>query len=378
MPVNWMIAGPDGSFAKVPLQKLAVTIQTTPGAFALRPVIDSIHLTSRAKKAHEMLTDGSLPKQLPPSMYYLMAYWAAIWSKLQLAAQPDKSHPIKRSTRRVLRYRYTFDLHLQNSKSRPLLCLPAKYGNTPPMLLMLNADQLGPAGLIELEQVWNGLVGDLLPFRGLLLDARVSRLDTAIDILNVSLPDLFLHHDKIWKVWAVHHPTSGLQTIQYYLVKQNQKSPFSNPKKRSDLIVYDKRSEQLDHGKDPRYGSLPHTRIERSQNPTTLVRNILSLKPNFDGWTIVRVDGFGGKPQDDWRRFIDSLRSRGIAAAGSLHKGMPTLPVQIDSMGPQDLIVPELLESWDVLGTSKFIQTLATWANLPSEVAMATSDTGLL
>ncbi len=373
MPIqNWIIPSPDGTAATIPNHRIGLWISSNPDAIALRPIIDTLHISTHAKLAHMFLKSGSGPKILPALLKDHEYFCKHIWEQLQLAADSDSLGPIKRSKRRIPRYRFTFDLTLEGTLSKPLICFPGNYGGkkpVPALLFILNIDQLGGQGLIQLEQVWNSLVGNLLPFRSLLLDSRITRLDTAIDVLNVSPPDLYMHNEKLWKIWAVHDPTMGLQTTQYYLVNKNKVSPFSSPKNRSDLIVYDKRAEQLANHKQPRFGSIPHTRIERSQRAITQVSKILELKPNFDGWTVMRADVIAGKTQAEWRRFLDSLRVRGFGGASALHEGMPAKPAELSSLAPQDVLVPKLLENWDGSETLKAVHLLSEWANLSPQEA---------
>jgi hypothetical protein len=99
---------------------------------------------------------------------------------------------------------------------------------------------LGPEGALE----W---------FQG----ARITRLDIAVDILGVDRPSLFLRLMDQKKVQTYGRWTSGIETTNH--------KPSKGTKGTGGLSAYDKRQEQTDKkpNKEPKFGQVPHQRIER-------------------------------------------------------------------------------------------------------------------
>jgi len=240
--------------------------------------------------------------------------------------------------------------------------------------LEFNANKLGQSGLLQLETVWNDVVGPLSPFRALFADARVTRLDVAIDLLNLDICDLFAHHQKLWKIWTVSHPDTGIQTIQHYIKHGNKKSPYLNPKSRADLVIYDKREEQDAVGVKPEYGAIPHVRIERSNDTNSKLVNLKKWKPSFDGWSFVRLDNASGKTKEEWSRYVDTLRVRGIKRAHLLHEGMPSTFIELAEQLPQDIIQPKFWELWQEELSRDAVGLLTDWALAGAKAAFTQAD----
>lgn len=98
-----------------------------------------------------------------------------------------------------------------------------------------------------------GPEGELEWFQG----ARITRLDIAVDILGVERPSLFLRLMDQKKVQTYGRWASGIETTNH--------KPSKGTKGTGGLSAYDKRQEQTDKkpNKEPKFGQVPHQRIER-------------------------------------------------------------------------------------------------------------------
>jgi len=115
------------------------------------------------------------------------------------------------------------------------------------------------AGREGFERLWQFLAGYLLFeaeganewFRR----AEVTRLDISVDLIGARRTDLFTVMPLQKKVISHGRWATGLETITHRAT--------DGPKGKAGLIVYDKRQERIDAGKLPKFGDLPHQRIER-------------------------------------------------------------------------------------------------------------------
>lgn len=184
--------------------------------------------------------------------------------------------------------------------------------------LEFNPLKLTPLGVKTLMRAWKLIEFDNVPLAAHLTSARVTRCDIAIDVLNMRLADLFVFHPDVWKVWICTSMDQGAQTLNFYKLKKNQ-SPFLDPKKRSNVVVYDKKAEREAFGVTPEFGSLAHTRVEFQLNKTALFKNLINTPCPANDWKFCRTIA----PQtpiapNRWRMFLDSARFRGFAEAERL------------------------------------------------------------
>lgn len=211
------------------------------------------------------------------------------------------------------------------------------------------------AGREGLEQLWELLVGDLLFhseganewFRR----AEVTRLDIAVDLIGAQRSDLFTVMPLQKKIVSHGRWATGLETVTH-LVSEG-------PKGKAGLVVYDKRQERLDAKKDPKYGDLPHQRIERRLAFTggkgPVVGSLAAEKDRLSDLTIRLM-----------RDLPDGLTKtdQQIVAGASLWLGSKQMTKCVQGSH---------LAAWKVLRTPDhaFWNTSAIWKHWPSAVADA-------
>lgn len=134
--------------------------------------------------------------------------------------------------------------------------------------LQCNPTKLGQEGLFELlyqlEKVTHGkfIVGAFLA------DARVTRIDVAVDVVGLQLPDLWVNVKGSAKRFLCIAPPGQLQSYSIHRVqKVNGAGELSTKAKRKpagDLLarVYDKRAQRIANGENPKFGDTPECRIE--------------------------------------------------------------------------------------------------------------------
>lgn len=184
--------------------------------------------------------------------------------------------------------------------------------------LEFNPAKFTPASVPRLLDAWKLIQGYGISLATHLITARVTRCDVAIDVLNLRLPDIFVYCPEVWKVWICTSLIGGAQSMNFYRATKNQ-SPFLSPKKRSNVLVYDKRAEMEDAGKVPEYGKIAHTRIEILIDKNARFKNLLKTPFPAEGWKFVRLPTANPPlPNSRWMQFLDSARYRGYTAAEEL------------------------------------------------------------
>lgn len=329
----------------------------------LRPIIDTISVTIHGEAAWELLQKPITSKLDPGKVIDRQTWWAQVAAEFDAKASSPKYVHLGSSKRRIPKYRYNFDVRIQGCKSTPLLSFKsaaAKQGA--PLRLELHPDRFKPEHLDALSDIWSEVAGDEIPFAALFPDARVTRLDLAVDLLNVRAANVYAHHPKIWKIWTCSNPQSGGETWYYHFRHHNKTTPTQSYLKPSALTVYDKRANEIDWGREPEYGSAPHTRIEMRHSANTIMKNILEFRPKLEDWTIVRAGLEDADEQAAERRKMDTIRLRGFEKAQSLHDGVPSDPQDLANMFTADIIAPDYKAQLEEALRSGSMGQMVAWA----------------
>ena len=141
-------------------------------------------------------------------------------------------------------------------------------------------------------------------------DGKVTRVDAAFDILNISIGQIMVRSTK-WEKSHVYYGIDGsAETIYIGAHKTN---------KTGHTAVYDKKQQLEDKWRKKKFGETPHTRLEariRANRPIIklpYIRNpLLKLEVFLPGG----VEPPEGKHH--WEFFLDSCRFRGFANALSM------------------------------------------------------------
>lgn len=217
--------------------------------------------------------------------------------------------------------------------------------------LELNPSKLTKSSFLKLLDAWDHVEYGNIPLVAHLTSARVTRCDVAFDILNLTLADLIVYCPKVWKMWVCSGMETGIQSIQFYK-SSKQKSPFLSPKKRSNVIVYDKEEERRAQGFKPEFGSLAHTRVEFNLEKNCFLPGLLNIQFPAGDWKFCRVATASPPiPISRWRLFLDSARLRGFAEAQELLDESERDALEQAKIGPSgpffDLLDKSVWSYWD-------------------------------
>lgn len=193
-----------------------------------------------------------------------------------------------------------FEFALGNKKTAPYLRLE------------FNPRKLGPKGANTLLKILNDPAG---PFNGkaVLQEARVTRLDVAVDILGVQTDDLLVTHGKE-RQRSLYLGTDGLLET----VLLHGKHTKTKPAGAVLAMVYDRVRERAKRGKPPPYGPSPVSRLEVVKKLKAPGNNLAKLGCISDPFGEVRlayVMDQQATPPSWWLQYVGLRRSKSHAAA---------------------------------------------------------------
>ncbi|MCI4645422.1 MAG: hypothetical protein MRY64_11620 [Hyphomonadaceae bacterium] len=307
----------------------------------LKPIFDTVAMTIKGEAAYAALPAQPVATTKSGKFTTLSGWWAQTFEQFATKAASKSYVHLASSKRRIPGYR-TFDIVFEKGRRGPAFSFANSAKQKKPLRIEMSMASLRPGDLEFIEKLWSELAGPHIPFRALFPDARITRMDVAIDVLNVRAANLIVHHPKLWKVWCCSDPATGSETYLHYFYHPAKKYPQQSFKKRAQLMIYDKRAERIANDKDPIYGDVPHTRIEISHDPTRFLANLPRWKSNFIDWTIVRAGLDDTELQARSRRTLDSIRARGFDGASALHTSVPASPEDLAAQYPADIIPADL------------------------------------
>jgi len=217
----------------------------------------------------------------------------------------------------------------------------------------------------RLFDVWKYIEGGDIPLAAHLTSARITRCDVAVDVLNLRLPDVFVYCPDVWKTWICTSLHGGAQTINFYKLNKSQ-SPFLDPKKRANVVVYDKKAEQKAFGKEAEFGDIEHTRIEFQLNKTALFKNLINTQYPAKGWSFCRAISTNPPfASDRWLQFLDSARFRGYVAAEKLLSAdeLAAMNPAIPNTTFKNLVDKSVWEHWPEALDAKPLAILLAYAD---------------
>lgn len=301
---------------KIPIGKFSHKLFKETNLVALKPVIDTVAFTTNGKEAFDHWHETSANSVAAKYLLSHGAYWDDIKQRLQLVAKKGGKSTFRHSTRRIAKHT-SFDVNLDSTKAVPLLSIPHTpiYGKSS-LRIEFNSQTLGAYGFDGLCAAWKELDEGRIPLPAFLHGAATSRIDVAFDILNLNISDIYAHHPDIWKVWSVKAPFGNLETEQHHTKYPTQKHNRQSPKKKAALIVYDKKRELEQDDQRPIFEGIDHVRMEFYFRTGTKLKNLQSWSPNLGGWSVFNLHG---PENDQFRRYFDSIRQRGIEIASAMY-----------------------------------------------------------
>jgi hypothetical protein len=176
-----------------------------------------------------------------------------------------------------------------------------------------NPARLGPTGLSLFKDELNNILHDTqnTSWAELATKAKITRLDIAVDLINVDIEDMMFRFAK-----------AGGKSGSYFGVGSKLETRYLNVTSGgSNTYVYDRRQRLLDlqndgKGSGPEYGETPHTRIEFRTDSTRPVVDLPNLLNHLKKIEVFDIDALS-PPEEahHWRLFQDSCRYRGLSGA---------------------------------------------------------------
>lgn len=172
----------------------------------------------------------------------------------------------------------------------------------------LNPARLTSAGLSEIDTIFTLLFGQEMNINTWLGRAKYTRIDAALDVINMDVTDLIFHEHKASKWSCFHDASFGLETFSR--LKKTNKGNW-----KPEVRVYNKAKQLEDNGKTPPYGALPHTRIEVTKSTQRRFRDLLSLPNPVDDLTMGYLPDIAAAMPCGFRNFVHASMRVGLQRA---------------------------------------------------------------
>lgn len=192
---------------------------------------------------------------------------------------------------------------------------PKKPHGAHTLMLQLNPRLLTEEGIFELIDRLYKVTGKQLLVGAMLADARVSRLDVAVDIVGVEIADVLVRLKNESKR-NYRATAAGLQSIEIW-----PKGTTSATAQNRAVIVYDKRAERLEAGETPPHDPAPVMRIEvtkkRFGNAANLLVNLAKLKNPLKAVAVGHVRAAACPLSRSFLCYVDARRVFGTGRAAA-------------------------------------------------------------
>jgi len=208
------------------------------------------------------------------------------------------------------KYDRSYSLNVGSESSALVQCASV----TAPVSLLrfeFNPSGLGPAGAKAFRESIPDLTAHHFDFEALAAEGTVTRVDIAVDLVNIDIEDLLINTAK-----------PGV-TNGYFGITGKAETKYLNVNKSgSNLYVYDRRAllaKLQQDGEKALYGGAKYTRVEVRSNP-----NIPLTAMDGMSNRLLKVDLFdieAASPPEKfhhWKLFQDSCRYRGLKGALAL------------------------------------------------------------
>ncbi|WP_288905352.1 hypothetical protein [uncultured Sneathiella sp.] len=253
----------------------------------LYPVIDKLSVTIPVDEEYRKAVDGSLYK-----------IHKQVKDFSDISKNGKKYHVSANWTDKVTGQKVLFQCNPKSSKA-------VNY-----MRFELNPNKLGPDGMRRFKSILELLVtyGNY-PYSRILEEGYITRMDIAVDIVNVAPHELIISgKDKGKSIKFLGKGSNELETV--YLDKPKTKS--------SQKMIYDKLQEQVDKGNKPSFNEVLHTRAEYTHAGAPF-SNIPNIKNPFKKMKVIHpIFKPDGVEDWIWQLFLNSCRLKGVEASLSL------------------------------------------------------------
>jgi hypothetical protein len=207
------------------------------------------------------------------------------------------------------KYDRSFALKVSNGKSILVQCAPIKSAVSF-LRFEFNPAAIGPGGVAAFRDHLLAINGGALTYKKLAHSGKVTRLDIAVDLVNIDLEDLLISTAK-----------PGISQSYFGLTGKAETKYLNVNKKGSNLYVYDRKTllqKQKAEGKGSgsEFGQAKYTRVEVRAEPNLPIAKLSKLKNRLKKIALIDIEA--AKPPEEehhWKLFQDSCRYRGLAGA---------------------------------------------------------------
>lgn len=349
---------------------IADKIPSQSNIYVLKPIVDTLTATIKVDKAWDFYQQAVPNHAGGPAT--LGQYLQTVFNRVHSIHDNNQwSSKFKRVNRSGNGFRYNIGLHDPKLKSPPVL----NFRKTPPdrgttFRMEFSASSLGPNIPKILNERWSLLDGGMIPFPALLASAKITRIDIAVDIINLPLCDLIPFHPKARTVWTAQKQLSSIETLLVYIPHGNKKTPHQSYKRRANLKIYDKKNQQEVIGVEPVHGELPHTRVEFGNVQGPKLKNLLKWSPKSPPeWRFFRHPHLDQSSERSLALLMDNVRVRGLRYLSTMKSTAPNDVSELEKLYPDDFIKPEVFKYLTDTVSDGALGKLSEWANLPMERA---------
>jgi hypothetical protein len=205
------------------------------------------------------------------------------------------------------RYQLSVDFVATNGHRALIQCDPKKGQSSAPFFRVeLFPGIINKQGVKELNEALHYFSLGNIEYSNLVKYGKVTRLDIAVDLVNIGIDQMVLSTAKLGKTIRFYGLTDKLETV-YLAAKKGGGSR---------LYAYDRRQRMLDCDSEPEHGETPCTRIEvqtKSQKPIVELPELSNRLDVID----VRDLAVSEYPEEEyhWSLFEESCRYRGVDGA---------------------------------------------------------------
>ncbi len=210
------------------------------------------------------------------------------------------------------KYARSYGLNLGNG-GRVLVQCTAGKGSVAFLRFEFNPDGVGTEGVAQFRDLLPEITCGKVTYEMFANVGKVTRLDIAVDLINIDLEDLLVSTPKV-----------GVSMGYFGLTGKAETKYLSVNKKGSNLYVYDRRArlrkrQQDGIGDGPEYGDAKHTRVEVRTKADKPIVALPALKNRLKRIDLVDIEAAEPpEEQHHWQHFQDSCRYRGVAGALAL------------------------------------------------------------
>ena len=227
------------------------------------------------------------------------------------------------------KYDRSLALNVGDNRSIMVQCAPIK-SKVSFLRFEFNPTAVGLHGIAAFRSHLPKITSGALKYKMLAHSGKVTRLDIAVDLVNIDLEDVLIRTKK-----------PGVTSGYFGLTGKAETKYLNVNKKGSNLYVYDRKThlqklKAQGIGSGSEYGQAKYTRVEVRTEPNVPITELSKLHNRLTKIELTDIEAAKPPEQEHhWKLFQDSCRYRGLAGALALlpDKVRPDYEAAITSAG---------------------------------------------